>query len=241
MEFVFTLNAYIKDCYTQVISLNHLKGDYQMEITWLGHSSVCINSRDAILITDPFDTSHGGIMPSRKADIITVSNPDPKYSTTKALGGNPYIIDGPGEYEIGHYYVTGTATPISEPSDQKGDTNVVYSIRAEGLVICQLGRLTRKLSSAQLDQLRQANILLAPISNSNPLKHEMLHEIISAIQPRILIPLEYIEETDGTSPTGLEKFLTDIGSTETTGINRLNIDETKLPAELKVQILNPQS
>ena len=29
MEFVFSLNRDIKDCYTQVTSLNHLKGDYQ--------------------------------------------------------------------------------------------------------------------------------------------------------------------------------------------------------------------
>ena len=242
MEFVFSLNASTKDCYTQVTSLNHLKGDYQMEITWLGHSSVCINSRDEILITDPFDTSHSGMMPSKKSNIVTVSNDDPKYSTTKALDGDPYIINGPGEYEIGQYYITGMATAIAgSTDDETRRTNVVYSIRAEGLVICQLGGLNQKLTSSQLDQLRQANILLAPIANNSALDHENLQEIINAIQPRILIPLEYIEENNGDAPTGLEKFLTNTGSTETTGINRLNIDETKLPAEMKIQILNPQS
>lgn len=208
-----------------------------MEITWLGHSSVCINSRDEILITDPFDTSHSGMMPSRKSDIVTVSNSNPKYSTTKALSGDPYIVNGPGEYEIGQYYITGIPTQLDELNQE---INVVYTIRAEGLVICQLGGLNQKLTSSQLDQLRQANILLAPIAKNSSLSHELLQEIISAIQPRILIPLEYIEDNDGSTPTGLDTFLTNTGSTETTGINRLNIDETKLPAELKVQILNPQ-
>jgi len=209
-----------------------------MEITWLGHSSVCINSRDEILITDPFDTSHNGMMPSRKSDIVTVSNSDPKYSTTKAISGNPYIVNGPGEYEIGQYYITGIATQLDASREE---INVVYTIRAEGLVICQLGGLNQKLTSGQLDQLRQANILLAPIAKSSSLAHENLQEIISAIQPRILIPLEYIEENHDGTPTGLETFLTNTGTTDTIGINRLNIDETKLPAEMKIQILNPQS
>ena len=209
-----------------------------MEITWLGHSSVCINSRDEILITDPFDTSHNGMMPSRKPDIVTVSNSDPKYSTTKAISGNPYIVNGPGEYEIGQYYITGIATQLDASREE---INVVYTIRAEGLVICQLGGLNQKLTSGQLDQLRQANILLAPIAKSSSLAHENLQEIISAIQPRILIPLEYIEENDDGTPTGLDTFLTNTGTTDAIGINRLNIDETKLPAELKIQILNPQN
>ena len=209
-----------------------------MEITWLGHSSVCINSRDEILITDPFDTSHNGMMPSRKSDIVTVSNSDPKYSTTKAISGNPYIVNGPGEYEIGQYYITGIATQLDALREE---INVVYTIRAEGLVICQLGGLNQKLTSAQLDQLRQANILLAPIAKSSSLAHETLQEIISAIQPRILIPLEYIEENDDGTPTGLDTFLTNTGTIDAIGINRLNIDETKLPAELKIQILNPQN
>ena len=212
-----------------------------MEITWLGHSSVCINSRDEILITDPFDTSHNGMMPSRKSDIVTVSNSDPKYSTTKAISGNPYIVNGPGEYEIGQYYITGIATPLTESTSEDPKINVIYTIRAEGLVICQLGGINQKLTSGQLDQLRQANILLAPIAKSSSLAHENLQEIISAIQPRILIPLEYIEENDDGTPTGLETFLTNTGTTDAIGINRLNIDETKLPAEMKIQILNPQS
>ena len=212
-----------------------------MEITWLGHSSVCINSRDEILITDPFDTSHNGMMPSRKPDIVTVSNSDPKYSTTKAISGNPYVVNGPGEYEIGQYYITGIATPLTESTSEEPKINVIYTIRAEGLVICQLGGINQKLTSGQLDQLRQANILLAPIAKSSSLAHENLQEIISAIQPRILIPLEYIEENHDGTPTGLETFLTNTGTTDTIGINRLNIDETKLPAEMKIQILNPQS
>ena len=241
MRIRFSLNASLKHCYTHVVSLKHLKGDEQMEITWLGHSSVCINSRDVILITDPFDSSNDRLMPSRKADIITVSNSNSKYSTTTAVDGNPYIVTGPGEYEIGKHYITGTGTALSGSSDPKPAINTVYVIRVEGLVIGQLGGLTQKLSSPQLDQLRQVNILLAPIANSCSLESETLQEIISAIQPRILIPLEYIEEPDGNGQTGLDKFLSNIGSTETVGINKLNIDETKLPAELKVQILNPQN
>ena len=75
-----------------------------MEINWLGHSSISINSRDIILITDPFDTSDGEFFNSPNANIVTVSNNDLKHSSTSGVKGSPKIISGPGEYEIKHFY-----------------------------------------------------------------------------------------------------------------------------------------
>ena len=184
-----------------------------MEITWLGHASVCINSRDVLLVTDPYDSSEGIMMSPSKADIIITSNSDPKHSNTSAITGNPQIIEGPGEYEISHFYITGTGTAATDQQQPGAPINTIYTIRVEGLVISHLGALNRKLPAAQMDTLRQTQILIVPISGDGSLNKSDLQEIVSAIQPRILIPVQH----GATGPEGLQQpqeVLTDIGFTE---------------------------
>ena len=212
-----------------------------MEITWLGHSSVRINSRDIILVTDPYDTSDGTFMPLQKADIVTVSNDSPKHSHMSSVTGNPHLVHGPGEYEISHFYITGTGTALDDGEETGGKVNTFYTIRAEGLTLCHLGALNRKLTPAQLDRLRQTQILIAPVSGEGILPTSALQEIISSIQPRVLIPVQY---GDG-GPDGLEspdRFFTNIGVAELPpSSNRLTVNETNLPADMRINLLNRQT
>lgn len=206
-----------------------------MEITWLGHASVCLNSRDVFLITDPYDSSEGIFMSPSKADIVISTNLDPKHSTTSAITGNPRLIQGPGEYEVSHYYITGTGTSASTEQEDKSSINTIYTIRVEGLVISHLGALNTKIPASQMDTLRQTQILIAPISGTNSLEKSDLQELISTVQPRILIPVQH----GSGGPEGLmeaQTVLTEIGITEIPDpAPRLNVTETNLPSELQVQ------
>ena len=208
-----------------------------MEITWLGHASVCINSRDVLLVTDPYDSSEGVFMSPSKADIVISSNSDPKHSNTSAITGTPRIIKGPGEYEVSHFYITGTGTAGTDDEQIGTPINTIYTIRVEGLVISHLGALNKKLSAAQMDTLRQTQILITPISGEGSLDKSDLQEVVSAIQPRILIPVQH----GSSGPEGLQQpqeVLTDLGFTEIPDpAPRLNVTETNLPAELQIQML----
>ena len=208
-----------------------------MEITWLGHASVCINSRDILLVTDPYDSSEGNFMSPTKADIVLSSNNDSKHSNTSALVGTPRLIQGPGEYEISHVYVTGTGTAGAEEQGPGSPLNTVYTIRVEGLVVSHLGALNKKPPAAQMDALRQTQILITPISGEGSLNKTDLQEMISTIQPRILIPVQH----GSGGPEGLQEpqpILADIGITEVPEPTpRLNVNQTNLPAELQVHML----
>jgi L-ascorbate metabolism protein UlaG (beta-lactamase superfamily) len=208
-----------------------------MEITWLGHASVCINSRDVLLITDPYDSSEGTFMSPRKADIVVSTNLDSKHSNTSAVSGSPRLIQGPGEYEVSHFYITGTGTAASEEEGLGAQVNTVYTIRVEGLVVSHLGALNKKPPAAQMEALRQTEILIAPISGEGSLSKSDLQEMVSAIQPRILIPVQH----GSGGPEGLSEpqgLLTDMGLTEIPDpAPRLNVTETNLPAEMQVQML----
>mgnify|MGYP001242149123 FL=1 len=212
-----------------------------MEITWLGHSCVCINSRDVFLIADPYDTSEGEFMSPRKADIVSMSNASPKHSNMSSVTGSPRIIDGPGEYEISHFYIKGLGTAINEQDEPGGPINTIYTIRAEGLVISHLGGLTQKLTPAQMDSLRQTQILVTPVAGSDSLQASTIQEIISTIQPRILLLVGHgTGQVDGL-PTP-NAFLTEIGVADIPEPSiRLNVTETNLPAEMQVQLLRRQT
>ena len=208
-----------------------------MEITWIGHASICINSRDVLLLTDPYDTSEGIFMPPTKADIVISSYSDPKHSNTSAISGSPQLIQGPGEYEVSHFYITGTGTAGAEEEGLGSPVNTVYTIRAEGLVISNLGALNRKIPAAQMEALRQTQILIAPISGAGSLSRSDLQEMVSAIQPRILIPVQH-GSGGAESLEDPHTILNDIGYTDIPDpAPRLNVTESNLPAELQIQML----
>ncbi|MCH2310101.1 MAG: MBL fold metallo-hydrolase [SAR202 cluster bacterium] len=211
-----------------------------MEINWLGHSSISINSRDIILITDPFDNSDGEFFDSPKADIVTVSNDDPKHSNVSGVKGTPKIISGPGEYEIKHFYLTGIGSGVqSQDNSQNEPVNTIYSIKVEGLIICHIGNLKQKLTPAQFDQIGKPHVLLLPMPDQIPFNNSNLQELITSLQPRIIIPIttnDYISSEE--SGTTKEAFISELGGSEIQPQNRLNVTDTNLPPERKVILLN---
>ena len=211
-----------------------------MEINWLGHSSISINSRDIILITDPFDNSDGEFFDSPKADIVTVSNDDPKHSNVSGVKGTPKIISGPGEYEIKHFYLTGIGSGVqSQDNSQNEAVNTIYSIKVGGLIICHIGNLKQKLTPAQFDQIGKPHVLLLPMPDQIPFNNSNLQELITSLQPRIIIPIttnDYISSEE--SGTTKEAFISELGGSEIQPQNRLNVTDTNLPPERKVILLN---
>ncbi len=71
-----------------------------MEIKYFGHSSFLIKSKEAKLVTDPFDEKMVGLsFPKTEADIITVSHGHADHNKTNNVSGDPLVIDWPGQFE----------------------------------------------------------------------------------------------------------------------------------------------
>src|SRR5579871_2696927 len=84
-----------------------------MEISWLGHACFLLRGKSATLVTDPFtpqpsaSTSEPLSLSKINASIITVSHDHPGHNNIEAVGGHPYVVRGPGEYEISDVLITG--------------------------------------------------------------------------------------------------------------------------------------
>ena len=72
-----------------------------MDITWLGYSAMRLRTRNATVVIDPTDKSAGVDMARPTGDIVLISRDHIHHNFVSGVKGTPFVIDGPGEYEVG--------------------------------------------------------------------------------------------------------------------------------------------
>jgi len=99
-----------------------------MEITWYGHSCFRLVERGmATVICDPFDHRVAGYDALKlKGDVLTVSQDSPEHNFVNAVKGDPHLITGPGEFEIGGVFITGVQTNGLSKKNEPELRNTLY-------------------------------------------------------------------------------------------------------------------
>jgi len=208
-----------------------------MEIVWLGHSAVRLRSVTTTLVTDPYPPGLGISMGSQKADIVTISNRHPHHAFVQGLEGEPKVVNGPGEYEISNFYITGIGTPRSQdPMDR--EVNTIYVFHAEGLTLCHLGDLGRPLTPRQVEELGQPDVLFVPAGGVCTLEPARMVETVRLIQPAIVVPIHYGLEGLEVELGPVDEFLRALEASDVVTPNRLNVTTNNVPRQLRVAILN---
>src|SRR5205085_3972802 len=178
-----------------------------MEISWLGHSCFQLRGRNVTLITDPFPPQPGYSLGKVNAPIVTISHNHAGHNYVQGVGGNPRVVRGPGEYEISDVLITGVASYHDNKRGQELGRNTIYVIHMDDVVICHLGDLGHTLQEEQLEEVADADVLLIPISGQNTLSAAQAAEVISQVEPHVVIPMHYHASTGaGDGPDALDKF-----------------------------------
>lgn len=132
-----------------------------------------------------------------------------------SLGFEPKIdgfaLPGPGEYEKAGISVVG----IPDGS------NTIYIIRAEEIVFCYLGKLSRDLPEAEIKEIGAVDILFLPLGKEGTLAAKKALLLLSKIDPRLVIPMLYND---------LSEFKTSEGISDGE-LSSLKIRQTDLPEE----------
>jgi L-ascorbate metabolism protein UlaG (beta-lactamase superfamily) len=207
-----------------------------MEITWLGHASFRLRGKDGTVITDPTPRKVGGA--SRlTGTIVTVSHQHPGHNAAQTVGGNPRIISGPGEYEVAGIEIVGVPTFHDAEHGKKRGKNTVYVIELDDIVVCHLGDLGHIPTTEQLGQMRKIDILLIPVGGDVTIDAAQAVEVISLIEPKIVIPMHY-RTGDGESRLDtVDRFLRDMGVTGAEPQARLSVSASNLPEAMQVIVL----
>jgi L-ascorbate metabolism protein UlaG (beta-lactamase superfamily) len=212
-----------------------------MEITWYGHSCFRLTERSmATVVTDPFDYASIGYDPLKlKADIVTVSHDASGHNNAKAVKGASHVITGPGEFEIGGVFITGVQTNGQSKKDNEL-RNTLYVFDYDGITVAHLGDLRRVPSQAEVEDMGAVNVALVPVGGGGGLNAAKAAEVISLLEPNIVIPMHYATKDAKLKLDSLDKFLKEMGLSASQPEASLKVTRTGLPEETRVVVLEYQ-
>ncbi len=211
-----------------------------MEITWYGHSCFRLTERSmATVVTDPFDSDVVGYESLKlRADIVTVSHDAPGHNFTGAVKGTSHEITGAGEYEIGGVFITGVQTDGSGKKAGETPRNTLYVFDYDGLNIAHLGDLRKLPTQAEVEALGSVHVALVPVGGGGGLNAAKAAEVISMIEPNIVIPMHYGHPVSKMDLDPLAKFLKEMGLTTHETLPSIKITHSSLPEETRVVVLD---
>lgn len=213
-----------------------------MDITSLGHSSFKLRGRQATVVTDPFGDMVGLPFPKHTtADIVTLSHNHEDHNAAERIEGNPFVVSGPGEYEVKGVGIVGLGVFHDEAEGAQRGRNTIYRIELDGVSIVHLGDLGHELTSAHVDSLDGVHILLIPVGGVYTIDARQAAKVVSEIEPSIVIPMHYnrpgLDQRAFGNLTGVDVFLKEMGKANSAPQSKLSITKEKLPEELEIIVL----
>jgi len=210
-----------------------------VEISWLGHSCFRLRSGDVTLVMDPYAETVGFPSPSLTARIVTVSNSHPHHSNWTSIQGSPRVLTGPGEYEIAGAVIDAVRTP-SRPGQES--PNTAFVVEMDGITLCHLGDLSQPLTTRLVGELGRVQVLLVPAGGRCTLPPAQAAEVVTLLDPRLVIPMHFKTPGCSVDLEPAEPFLRELGVREPTTQARLNVTAANLPREgLSVVLLQQTS
>jgi L-ascorbate metabolism protein UlaG (beta-lactamase superfamily) len=212
-----------------------------MNIKYLGHASFYIRSKDAKIVTDPFDPSIGIKFPKIEADIVTISHAHADHNYPQGIAGEPLVIDWPGEYEKKGVRITGFPTFHDKEKGKERGSNTIYRIDADGISILHCGDLGHTLDDNTLEAIGDIDILLIPVGGHYTIDAKEAVTVIKQIEPSMIIPMHYRtpahDEKVFGEVAGLDEFLKAYGLENPETVDQLNIKKEDFGEETKVVVM----
>lgn len=164
-----------------------------MVISYLGGQCFKVSQGDLTLAFNP--PSKDSALKASKfgSDIVLVSqNHEDFNGVENASFGDrePFVISGPGEYEVKGVAVRGFASDTSYGGQKS--INTIYSVSLDGMNICFLGALgSSTLPHAAAQELDDIDILFLPIGDKGVLDYDKAYALAVQLEPRAIIPMHY--------------------------------------------------
>ena len=216
------------------------------KIYWAGQSCFQIsvsNSRDhsADIVIDPFDEATGLKLPNLSADILLVSHQHHDHNNVKDIKGEPFVIQGPGEYEVKGVFVQGISSFHDDKEGAERGVNTIYVIEAEEIRFCHLGDLGQKqLTDEQLEKIDRVDVLMIPVGGGYTIDSSAAQKIISEIEPKIIIPMHYNLPKLKIELDDISKFLKAMGNNSVVPQDKLVVKSSTLPKDgMEIVVLQP--
>ena len=197
-----------------------------MVISYLGGQCFKVSQGDLTLAFNPPSKDSSLKASKFGSDIVLISqNHEDFNGTENASFGDrePFVISGPGEYEVKGVAVRGFGSETSYGGAKS--INTIYSVSLDGMNLCFLGSLgTSTLPHAAAQELDNIDILFLPIGDQGVLDYEKAHDLAVQLEPKAIVPMHYGELGDKDS---LKAFLKEAGE-DVKPIDKLTVKKKDL-------------
>lgn len=218
-----------------------------MDIYWAGQAMFRLKGKNATLVLDPFDPDFVGLKFPKdwQAEIVLSSHEHQDHNNTSSINsqtGAPAVFKDPGEYEVGGVVITGISSFHDNTSGSQRGLNTIFHLNFDGLNIVHLGDLGQSsLSEDQITQIGEVDILLIPVGSVYTIDGKAASEIVSQLEPKIIIPMHYFIEGLKFELDGVDKFLKEMGAEGLIAQPKLSVTKERLPEEPVVILLAKSS
>jgi len=217
-----------------------------MTIIWYGQSLFELTTsrgknNQVNIVIDPFSQEVGLRVPKLEADIVLSTHGHYDHNNVKAVGGDYFLIEGPGEYEIREIFIQGIPAFHDDLQGKERGRMTIFTIEAEELRLCHLGDLGQKeLTPDQLEKIGEIDILMIPVGGNYTISGKEAVKIMSQIEPKIIIPMHYALPKLKVKLEDVDKFLKIMGIKKIEPVNKLTIKKKELAEEeAKIIVLKP--
>lgn len=212
-----------------------------MRIRWHGHA--CFEVSDGVtVVTDPHDGKSIGIPPPRvKADLVLVSHNHFDHNSVRSVkGANTRIFDKAGRFVDGAVEITGVPSFHDDAGGQKRGGIVIFRFKMDGIRVCHLGDLGCGLGEGELDEIGEVDVLFVPVGDIFTIDAIRAWETISAVGPRVAIPMHYRTGGLSLSIKTVDPFLAAAGEgVEVVNVgNEMVFEREDLPEDLSVWVFS---
>jgi L-ascorbate metabolism protein UlaG (beta-lactamase superfamily) len=189
-------------------------------------------------VTDPYSESIGLPALKIKGDVVTISHLEPGHSYVEGVKGEPVVINGPGEYEIGGLFVSGIAMHAIEGDSARW--NVAYLFQYDNLTVLHLGDLAHVPDQSTIEAMGEVNVLLVPVGGGNSLRASQAADVIGMIEPHFIVPMHYALPGLQFELDPVDRFLKAMGVNTPQEEDVLRVTSGMLPEQSQVVVLRPR-
>lgn len=190
-----------------------------MIITYHKEGFVKVQQGDLVVAFNPISREIDPKATRFGADLCLVSLNNPSFNGCESVTfGNkdPFIINGPGEYEIDGIFVYGYQ---SEGADDQ--INTIFTTEIDGIRLCHLGALSNPaLDPKVLEDIGVVDVLFVPVAGGPVLSPKDAAKFATSLEPKIIIPL-MVDGKDGEE--SLKTFNKEIGGSSENRVDKLTI------------------
>ncbi len=191
-----------------------------MIITYFGKQFFKIQQGDTVVAINPISKDSKEFNKAKFGSnvvITTTNHPDFNGVESATFGDTePFLINGPGEYEVGNVFVRGFLS--SAEIDKKKYINTIYLIKVEDINICFLGPLDSKdsLSKDLGEEIDEPDIIFVPINGTDTIDATTAVKIANSFNAKMVIPMDYDKES-------IKTFIKETGSEDVKPVDKLTL------------------